>query len=252
MSSEELRPDGGSPSAAEPAAAEQGASRPAVPDEERARRIAEAKARAQAIAAARAAAQPAAPAEGSRSEAAAKMAKVAAAAAAKGVSASAGAKAEPSAEVSRRHLLRWLMWGSIVAWFAEAGGGALAMFWPNRVEGFGGVVQAGDISDFGEVNGGPWKIGEAHAYIVHPPEGLMALYWRCVHLGCTVPWVESERKFHCPCHGSVYTYTGERIAGPAPRALDYFTLKVQQGKVLIDTSQIHQRLHYDPSQATKV
>ena len=68
----------------------------------------------------------------------------------------------------------------------------------------------------------------------------MALYWKCVHLGCTVPWVPAGKlDFHCPCHGSVYTYDGVRIAGPAPRPLDYMQLTVDpSGEILVNTGKI--------------
>mmetsp|Transcript_8151 Transcript_8151/g.19538 ORF Transcript_8151/g.19538 Transcript_8151/m.19538 type:complete len:210 (+) Transcript_8151:97-726(+) len=41
----------------------------------------------------------------------------------------------------------------------------------------------------------------------------------CTHLGCVVPWVPSENKFKCPCHGSQYDSEGKVIRGPAPLSL---------------------------------
>ena len=32
--------------------------------------------------------------------------------------------------------------------------------------------------------------------------GVVALYQKCVHLGCRVPWCTSSQWFECPCHGS--------------------------------------------------
>ncbi|KAF3776244.1 Cytochrome b6-f complex iron-sulfur subunit [Nymphaea thermarum] len=39
----------------------------------------------------------------------------------------------------------------------------------------------------------------------------------CTHLGCIVPWEESENKFMCPCHGSQYDSQGKVVQGPAPQ-----------------------------------
>lgn len=41
----------------------------------------------------------------------------------------------------------------------------------------------------------------------------------CTHLGCVVPWNNSENKFMCPCHGSQYDSTGKVVRGPAPLSL---------------------------------
>ncbi len=67
------------------------------------------------------------------------------------------------------------------------------------------------------------------------PGGLLALFKKCPHLGCSVPWrPEFEfagRKgwFRCPCHGSTYTKEGGIIvAGPAPRPMDRFEITVKE------------------------
>lgn len=63
---------------------------------------------------------------------------------------------------------------------------------------------------------------------------LVALSNTCTHLGCPVTWEGSDRKFHCPCHGSVFDQTGENIAGPAPRPLARYNVKVDAGGVYVE------------------
>ncbi|MPZ51501.1 MAG: hypothetical protein GEU79_02005, partial [Acidimicrobiia bacterium] len=90
--------------------------------------------------------------------------------------------------------------------------GSLAMLWPKLSGGFGADVVAGNINDLTTEVYNPDRtvvpvyIPEARAYIVPAPSdlgeqfsdlgvaagGLIALYQRCVHLGCTVPWCESS------------------------------------------------------------
>ena len=68
--------------------------------------------------------------------------------------------------------------------------------------------------------------------------GFVALYRKCVHLGCSVPFCNTAKWFECPCHGSKYSINGEYRAGPAPRSLDRFRVDIQNGKVVVDTSNV--------------
>src|SRR5207247_5407987 len=65
--------------------------------------------------------------------------------------------------------------------------------------------------------------------------GVVALYQKCVHLGCRVPWCTTSQWFECPCHGSQYNRVGEKQGGPAPRGLDRFVLTVSGGNITVDT-----------------
>ena len=61
----------------------------------------------------------------------------------------------------------------------------------------------------------------------------MALWQKCVHLGCRVPSCESSQGFECPCHGSKYNFHGEYESGPAPRNMDRFVVSVDDKDHLI-------------------
>ena len=65
--------------------------------------------------------------------------------------------------------------------------------------------------------------------------GFLALSRTCTHLGCTVPWVEKEMKFACPCHGSTFDITGNVIDAPAPRALDIYPITIEDNIIKVDT-----------------
>lgn len=69
--------------------------------------------------------------------------------------------------------------------------------------------------------------------------GLMALYQKCVHLGCRVPWCQTSQWFECPCHGSKYNRWGEWVDGPAPRGLDRFPSQLDaNGNLVVLTGEI--------------
>ena len=55
----------------------------------------------------------------------------------------------------------------------------------------------------------------------------------CPHLGCGYRWNSQERKFKCPCHGSMYDIHGKVLGGPAPRPLDVLPSKVENGELLV-------------------
>lgn len=90
--------------------------------------------------------------------------------------------------------------------------------------------------------GDPAEAEEVTAYRAAnvPATGLMALYRKCVHLGCSVPWCPPSKWFECPCHGSKYSINGEYRDGPAPRSLDQFRVEIDNGEVFVDTSSIIQ------------
>ena len=51
----------------------------------------------------------------------------------------------------------------------------------------------------------------------------------CTHLGCTLPWVEIDRKFICPCHLGMFSGDGRLLGGPPPRDMDRLETKVEGG-----------------------
>lgn len=58
---------------------------------------------------------------------------------------------------------------------------------------------------------------------------LIVLSAVCTHLGCTVPWVEKEKKFICPCHLGMFSPDGQLLAGPPPRDMDRLETKIEDG-----------------------
>ena len=78
--------------------------------------------------------------------------------------------------------------------------------------------------------------------------GFLALSSKCTHLGCTLPWVEKENKFVCPCHASAFDITGNVINAPAPRALDIYAVNIENDIVKVDTGNIVKRSEFRKEQ----
>lgn len=153
----------------------------------------------------------------------------------------------------RRQFVRNAALGAVGSVTALLGAGFGLLLWPRTTGAFGSelTVQADDVPAVGAA---PFRNIQGRFFLVHSDDGLMALYTKCPHLGCTVPYVgppDSQQAFQCPCHGSMYDYVGDRTGGPAPRPMDYMTVTVDEatGNVAVDTGDIHQRLEYMPDQA---
>jgi len=162
--------------------------------------------------------------------------------------------------VTRRQFFNRSITLLFTAGLGAFGASILAFLWPSLKGGFGSkvkVAKVGDILAEIEASKGPKYVAEARTYLVPYPKealvkgkavysgavlngmeaGVVAIYQKCVHLGCRVPWCGTSQWFECPCHGSQYNRVGEYKAGPAPRGLDRFAVSVDgSGLVTVDTA----------------
>ena len=167
---------------------------------------------------------------------------------------------EEEAGVTRRQFLTKALRISFGAFAGIQAISWLGFLWPKVSGGFGSKIDAGSIEEIKDqlfqADGSviPAFIPSARAYVLPLDEGsasnsqfssgstvadgLVAVYQRCVHLGCRVPWCNSSQGFECPCHGSKYNMIGEYFAGPAPRNLDRFNVSNVNGRFIIDTGTI--------------
>jgi cytochrome b6-f complex iron-sulfur subunit len=166
---------------------------------------------------------------------------------------------------TRRGLIAFAGWSTIALVSLQAVVAFLFFFWPRKVGTFGSKISVGAPNDFkpGDVKyfvDGKFylvRLNEEVQDVGNAAGGFMALYQKCPHVGCTVPWrpdfslLGITGLFRCPCHGSTYTKTGQIIFGPAPRPMDYMKVTNEGGKLVVDTGSIKRRDKWDPSQAFK-
>lgn len=104
----------------------------------------------------------------------------------------------PEKPVSRRDFLKlaWSFFGGLAA--LETAGVFMMYLQPRLAEGeFGSIISAGRVDDFPPNS--VTHISNGRFYIVRLGDGgFMAVYHRCTHLGCTVPWDSTAQKFICP------------------------------------------------------
>jgi cytochrome b6-f complex iron-sulfur subunit len=137
--------------------------------------------------------------------------------------------------IPRRRFLdnSWKVLG--VALVAEGAWTSYDLLKPAAASGFGGVVDAGVVADFMDEGTVKYSLN-GRFYVTQYQGGLRALYQKCPHLGCKVPWDPAAEAFKCPCHGSVYNLIGEYESGPAPRGMDRFPITIENDHVMVDTS----------------
>ena len=81
-----------------------------------------------------------------------------------------------------------------------------------------------------------WRktVSEKVVYVTKDPSGqLRVLSAVCPHLGCSVQWTSSRKRFGCPCHGATFSPDGTCTGGPAPRAMDTLESAVQNQRLVV-------------------
>jgi cytochrome b6-f complex iron-sulfur subunit len=145
---------------------------------------------------------------------------------------------------TRRTFLEWgfAAWVFFFAFLGAVHALFLRFMFPNVLYEQDPRFVAGKRSDFPEVNKvyENYKQSQAVWIVRLLEEGqdrLVALSTVCTHLGCTPNWLDAERKFKCPCHGSGYYLSGVNFEGPTPRPLERFRVYVDAtGNVVVDKS----------------
>jgi cytochrome b6-f complex iron-sulfur subunit len=152
---------------------------------------------------------------------------------------------------SRRNFLTKFWFGLGFVALAEFIAVAFAFFRPGKHEALRAddetIVTAGAVNRFAPESVTAFVRGRF--YLTRLADGgFLALSRKCTHLGCTVPWVEKEKRFACPCHASAFDITGNVISPPAPRALDAYPVTIENEIVKVDISKPIKRSEFKAEQ----
>ncbi len=152
---------------------------------------------------------------------------------------------------------RGFLFGLVGSWFAAAWISftatmigytlySLRFLFPNVLSEPPSSFRAGDVLTY-EPNKVDDKYKEVGAWVIRARDErnrdiIYALSTTCTHLGCTPNWLESEKKFKCPCHGSGFRISGVNFEGPAPRPLERYAIrKTDEGLIVVDKSRKFQK-----------
>ena len=160
-------------------------------------------------------------------------------------------KKDARSTASRRSFLAKVWLGLGIVAVAECAWVVISFLRPRKSgaeeDGFGDVIEAGPTENFepGTVTAFP----RGPFYLARLEDGgFLALSRKCTHLGCTVPWVQAEVSFICPCHASTFDITGNVISPPAPRALDLYRIFIENNVVKVDTRRRTRRTEFRKDQ----
>jgi cytochrome b6-f complex iron-sulfur subunit len=124
--------------------------------------------------------------------------------------------------------------------------GTVRFMFPNVLSEPPSTFKAGDVSNY-EDNKVDDKFKEIGAWVIRAKDDrgrdiIYALSTTCTHLGCTPNWLEGDKKFKCPCHGSGFKISGVNFEGPAPRPLERYAIrKNDDGQIIVDKSRKFQK-----------
>jgi cytochrome b6-f complex iron-sulfur subunit len=157
------------------------------------------------------------------------------------------------AEPNRRSFLNilWVILGGVA--LVEFVAVAFAFLRPRKLEDRGedtdSIITAGAVDRFALNSVTAFVRGKF--YLARLEDGgFLALSRTCTHLGCSVPWMEKEMKFACPCHGSAFDITGSVIEAPAPRALDIYPIAIENNIIKVHTREPIKRSAFRVEQLT--
>ncbi len=106
-------------------------------------------------------------------------------------------------------------------------------------------VEAGDVEKladhvpleltFRQIRRDGWKLSSEQrtAWVVKLGDQVVAFGPQCTHLGCAYHWEAAKAEFLCPCHSSEFGPDGRVISGPAPRPLDRYESRTENGKLFV-------------------
>lgn len=99
------------------------------------------------------------------------------------------------------------------------------------------TFRAGPLDDY-PVNSVTY-LQDQQVYIVRTEKELWAMSSVCTHLGCITQWKPESNQIACPCHGSKFERDGKVQAGPAPRPLPHFSVRLAaDGALVVDKLEI--------------
>ncbi len=136
-------------------------------------------------------------------------------------------------DTGRRGVLNWLLgvWGGgVLASIAYPVARYLTP--PDIPEAATLSVTAGSARSLVPNSGRVVPFGSQPAVVIRTAAGeLRAFAGTCTHLACTVQYRPDLQRIWCACHNGQYDVNGRNVAGPPPRPLEAYDVKVKDDDI---------------------
>ncbi|MDP2654404.1 MAG: Rieske (2Fe-2S) protein [Candidatus Omnitrophota bacterium] len=137
-------------------------------------------------------------------------------------------------KVSRRDFLGMMINGGLLVTLGGMILPALRYLWPVTQGGpTSGALEVGRVDDIPVWGAKKVVMGGSAILVIRTPDQIKAFSASCTHLGCLVDWDGPKREILCPCHAGSFGLDGRVIAGPPPRPLPTYEVKVVDGKIFV-------------------
>ena len=140
------------------------------------------------------------------------------------------------ADLERRKFMLAASWGVVGLTLAGSAYAAYKFLFPPVLYEPPTVFKIGHVSEYGLGVDERWKL-KGRFWVVRNMRGIYNMLSICRHLGCTPNWFPDQKRFRCPCHGSIYDVHGNVRGGPAPRTLwrGQITKDPVDGQLVVNT-----------------
>lgn len=142
---------------------------------------------------------------------------------------------DPNFQPGKRDLLKYILSGGLLAFFASIFYPILAYLKPPvQTEVEVKSVNAGKVGEMPAESGKIVKFGNKPVILIRTADDkYKAFDGTCTHLDCTVQFNKDIGMIWCACHNGKYDLTGRNVAGPPPRPLEPMKVIIQGDEILI-------------------
>ncbi len=138
-------------------------------------------------------------------------------------------------DIKRRRFIELLLGTGVVASAISFLYPVLRFIVPPKMANLGsGTVVAGTVGELSLNSGKIFRFGNRPGILILTPQDeYRAMSAVCTHLGCTVQYRKDRQLIWCACHNGWYDLTGKNIAGPPPRPLERYDVRVRAKEFIV-------------------